>query len=70
MYIREINVENFGPIGKQKFQLCKDKPNVILGHNAMGKTQLLASIYAAFFNEGVLRYHRKSKIIGKTCIKV
>ena len=55
MYIREINVENFGPIGKQKFQLCKDKPNVILGHNAMGKTQLLASIYDAFFNEGVLR---------------
>lgn len=70
MYIREINVENFGPIGNQKFQLCKDKPNVILGHNAMGKTQFLASIYAAFFDEGVLRYHLKSKIIGKTCIKV
>lgn len=70
MYIREINVENFGPIGKQKFQLCKDKPNVILGHNAMGKTQLLASLYAAFFDEGVLCYHQDSKIAGKTFIKV
>lgn len=49
MYIREINVENFGPIGKQKFQLCKDKPNVILGHNAMGKTQFLSFTICCFF---------------------
>lgn len=70
MFIKEITIEKFGPIEGQTFQLCTDKPNVIFGDNATGKTQLLAAIYAIFFDEGVLRHHRKSHLTGRTCLKI
>lgn len=70
MFIKEITIENFGPIKEQTFELCTNKPNVIFGCNVTGKTQLLASIYAIFFDEGVLRHHRKSHLSGRTCLKI
>lgn len=70
MFIKEITIENFGPIERQNFRLYMDKPNVIFGRNATGKTQLLAAIYAIFFDEGLLRHHRKSHLTGRTCLKI
>lgn len=49
MFIKEIRLENFGPIEHQRFPLSDNKINVIFGDNAMGKTQLLAAVYSVFF---------------------
>ena len=55
MFIKEIRLENFGPIEHQRFPLCDNKINVIFGDNAMGKTQLLAAVYSVFFGSKLLR---------------
>lgn len=54
MFIKEIRLENFGPIEHQRFPLSDNKINVIFGDNAMGKTQLLAAVYSVFFGSKLL----------------
>jgi len=70
MYIKEIQIDNFGPINHQQFQLCADGLNVISGYNAIGKTQLLASIYAIFFSNQILQYHSDAESEGRTYLQV
>ncbi len=70
MFIKEIQLENFGPIEHQRFPLCDDKINVIFGDNAMGKTQLLAAVYSVFFGSKLLQYHQNSELEGYTCLQV
>lgn len=70
MFIKEIRLENFGPIEHQRFPLCNDKVNVIFGDNAMGKTQLLVAVYSVFFGSKLLQYHQNSKREGYTHLQV
>lgn len=70
MFIKEIRLENFGPIEHQRFPLCNDKVNVIFGDNAMGKTQLLVAVYSVFFGSKFLQYHQNSKREGYTHLQV
>lgn len=70
MFIKEIRLENFGPIEHQRFPLCDDKINVIFGDNAMGKTQLLAAVYSVFFGSKLLQYHQNSEREGYTRLQV
>lgn len=70
MFIKEIQLENFGPIEHQRFPLCDDKINVIFGDNAMGKTQLLAAVYSVFFGSKLLQYHQNSELEGYTYLRV
>jgi hypothetical protein len=70
MFIKEIQLENFGPIEHQRFPLCENKINVIFGDNAMGKTQLLAAVYSVFFGSKLLQYHQNSELEGYTYLRV
>lgn len=70
MFIKEIQLENFGPIEHQLFPLCENKINVIFGDNAMGKTQLLAAVYSVFFGSKLLQYHQNSELEGYTYLRV
>lgn len=70
MFIKEIRLENFGPIEHQRFPLCDNKINVIFGDNAMGKTQLLAAVYSVFFGSKLLQYHQNSEREGYTRLQV
>lgn len=70
MFIKEIQLENFGPIEHQRFPLCENKINVIFGDNAMGKTQLLAAVYSVFFGSKLLQYHQNSEQEGYTYLRV
>lgn len=70
MFIKEIQLENFGPIEHQRFPLCDDKINIIFGDNAMGKTQLLAAVYSVFFGSKLLQYHQNSEQEGYTYLRV
>lgn len=70
MYIKEIQIDNFGPINHQQIHLCADGLNVISGYNAIGKTQLLASVYAIFFGNQILQYHSEAENEGRTYLQV
>lgn len=70
MFIKEIRLENFGPIEHQRFPLCDNKINVIFGDNAMGKTQLLAAVYSVFFGSKLLQYHQNYEREGYTRLQV
>lgn len=70
MFIKEIQLKNFGPIEHQRFPLSNDKINVIFGNNAMGKTQLLAAVYSVFFGSDILQYHKNSEREGCTCLQI
>lgn len=70
MFIKEIRLENFGPIEHQRFPLCDNKINVIFGDNAMGKTQLLAAVYSVFFGSKLLQYHQNSEREGYTRLQL
>lgn len=71
MYISEIQVHNFGPIQGQRFSLCPEGINLVTGDNAAGKTQLLASLYAAFFDDdNILQHHKNAKAEGLTLLRI
>ncbi len=66
MYISTLKINNFGPIEKQEFIFNPEKINVICGKNAVGKTQILASVYAIMFGTSVLQHHANSSLFGTT----
>lgn len=69
MYIKEIELQNFGPIEHLKMQFS-NKINIVLGHNGYGKTHLTAAIYAMFFDEEVLQYHYTTTCEGYTRLTI
>lgn len=70
MYISELQVHNFGPIRKLHILLQPEGINLITGDNAAGKTQLLASLYAAFFDDEILQYHETAREEGLTLLQI
>lgn len=70
MYISELQVHNFGPIKKQHIALHPEGINLITGDNAAGKTQLLASLYATFFDDEILQYHQAARENGLTLLRI
>lgn len=62
MYIKELDIRNFGPIYKLNVKLETDKINIILGNNGSGKTNLFAAIYSVFYNEQILKFYKESTL--------
>lgn len=70
MYIKELQVENFGPHKTQMFRFKENGINILYGPNDSGKTQILSAIYAAIFDKKILNYYSNSELIGKTMITI
>lgn len=54
MYIKELQVKNFGPHKTQMFRFKENGINILYGPNDSGKTQILSAIYAAIFDKKIL----------------
>lgn len=70
MYIKKVNIENFGPISKLECQLKKDKINFIIGDARTGKTSFMAAIYNSLKKEKYIYYDKMSKRIANIMILV
>lgn len=58
MYIKQVEVTNFGPFDTVKVDFTPNCLNVIKGNNCTGKTQLFGAILASLVGKSALRFDR------------
>ena len=65
MYLEKIHVYNFGPVKSFNCNLLINKPNFILGDNAVGKTQIIGAIYALFHDNRVIHFNKELDTVAE-----
>jgi len=70
IFIKSIDIENFGPIKSNRINFKKLGVNLIKGNNATGKTQTIGAIIFSILGKSVVNLNINSKLSSKVKLEL